>query len=124
MDLLTTCTHDLELQVITAPPLISAIHKSLQHPLSIFQPAMSSTAVPWQRLLTLDILQLPRSSLVLLPYRTALVDSVLLKVNPGHGPRRNTPLPTVPILLSVDSLLWDEKDPGISSSTPYNRLAF
>jgi hypothetical protein len=36
MDLLTTYTHDWELQAITAPPLISTIHKSPQHPLSIF----------------------------------------------------------------------------------------
>jgi hypothetical protein len=36
MDLLTTYTHDSEVQVITAPPLISTIHKSSQHPLSIF----------------------------------------------------------------------------------------
>jgi hypothetical protein len=52
MDLLTTYTHDSELQAITAPPLISTIHKSLQHPLSIFQPAVYTPAVPWQRLLT------------------------------------------------------------------------
>jgi hypothetical protein len=29
MDLLITCTHDSELQVITAPPLISTLYKSL-----------------------------------------------------------------------------------------------
>jgi hypothetical protein len=58
MDLLTTYTYDSELQAITAPPLISTIHKSQQHPLSLFQPAVSSPAVPWQRLLTVDILQL------------------------------------------------------------------
>jgi hypothetical protein len=52
MDLLTTYTHDLELQAITAPPLISTIHQSPQHPLSLFQPAVSSPAFPWQRLLT------------------------------------------------------------------------
>jgi hypothetical protein len=34
MDLLTTYAHDSELQAITAPPLISTIHKSPQHPLS------------------------------------------------------------------------------------------
>jgi hypothetical protein len=31
---------DSELQVITAPPLIPKIHKSPQHPLSLFQPAV------------------------------------------------------------------------------------
>jgi hypothetical protein len=40
MNLLTTYTHDSELQTITAPPLISTIHKSPQHPLSLFQPAV------------------------------------------------------------------------------------
>jgi hypothetical protein len=33
---LTTYTHDSELQAITAPPLISTIHQSPQHPLSRF----------------------------------------------------------------------------------------
>jgi hypothetical protein len=41
MDLLTTCTHGLELQAITAPPPTSTIHKSPQHPLSLFHPAVS-----------------------------------------------------------------------------------
>jgi hypothetical protein len=58
MDLLTTYTHDSELQAITAPPLISTIHKSPQHLLSLFQPAVSLPLVPWQRLLTVEILQL------------------------------------------------------------------
>jgi hypothetical protein len=56
MDLLTTYTHDSE--VITELPLISTIDKSPQHPLSLFQPAVSSPAVPWQRLLTVEIPQL------------------------------------------------------------------
>jgi hypothetical protein len=58
MDLLTSYTHDSELQAVTAPPLISTINKSQQHPLSCFQHAVSSLAVPWQRLLTVEILQL------------------------------------------------------------------
>jgi hypothetical protein len=37
-------THNSELQVTTAPPLISTIHKSPQHPLSLLQPAVSSTS--------------------------------------------------------------------------------
>jgi hypothetical protein len=36
MNLLTTYTDDSELPAITAPPLISIIHKSPQHPLSLF----------------------------------------------------------------------------------------
>jgi hypothetical protein len=40
LDLLTTLQHDSELQVITAQPLISTIHKSPQHTLSLFQLAV------------------------------------------------------------------------------------
>jgi hypothetical protein len=48
-DLLTTYTNNSELQAITAPPLISINHKSPQQPLSLFfQPAVSSSVVPWQ----------------------------------------------------------------------------
>jgi hypothetical protein len=36
MDLLTTYTHNSELEVITALSLISALYKSPQHPLSLF----------------------------------------------------------------------------------------
>jgi hypothetical protein len=36
IDLLTTYTHHSELQAVTTPPLISTIHKSPQHPLSLF----------------------------------------------------------------------------------------
>jgi hypothetical protein len=36
MDLLTTYTQHLEVQTITAPPLIPTIHKSPQHTLSSF----------------------------------------------------------------------------------------
>jgi hypothetical protein len=65
--LLTTHPHDSKLQAITSSPLISTIHKSPQQPLSLFQPALSSSAVPWQRLRTLEIFQLHYFSL---PYTT------------------------------------------------------
>jgi hypothetical protein len=52
MDLLTTYTHDSELQAITATPIIPTVHKSPQHTRSLFQPAVSSPAIPWQWLLT------------------------------------------------------------------------
>jgi hypothetical protein len=75
MDLLTTYRHDSELQAITAPPPISTIQKITTTPAKhFFQPAVSSPAVPWQRLLTGEILQLHalRSSLLRLPWRTQL----------------------------------------------------
>jgi hypothetical protein len=40
------------------PLLIATVHKSPQHPLSLFQPAVSLPAVPLQRLLTVEFLQL------------------------------------------------------------------
>jgi hypothetical protein len=58
MDLLTSYTYESELQAITAPPLISTIHKPPQHSLSLFQPVVSSPGVPWQRLRAVEILQL------------------------------------------------------------------
>jgi hypothetical protein len=69
--LLITYTYYSELQTITAPPLISTIHKSPQHPLSRFQPAVSSPAVPWLRFLTVEILHLHvlKSSLHSFPWR-------------------------------------------------------
>jgi hypothetical protein len=55
------------------PLLISTIHSSPQHPLSFFQPAVFSPAVPWQRHLIVEILQLPalRSFFRRLSFRTA-----------------------------------------------------
>jgi hypothetical protein len=81
MDLLTNYTDKSELQVITAPRLISTIYKSPQHPLIPFQPAVPSPAVPWQRLLTMEILQLHAlmSYLHSLPYRT-IYDKWLLRL--------------------------------------------
>jgi hypothetical protein len=97
MDLLTTYTHDSELQAITAPSLISTLYKSPQHTLSLFQPAVSSLAVPWQRILTVEILQLHalRSSLHSLPRRTQLSTKFvpyLLHLCTDHI--ENTPFPT------------------------------
>jgi hypothetical protein len=55
MDLLTTCTHHSELQVITALSLISTLYKSLAHAKS----SQSSLDDSGQWLLTVKILQLP-----------------------------------------------------------------
>jgi hypothetical protein len=40
LDLLTTYTHDSELQAVTTPSPISTIYKLPQHPINIFQPAV------------------------------------------------------------------------------------
>jgi hypothetical protein len=57
LDVLNVSTHDSELQAITAPPLISTIHKSPQHTLfvaacCVFTSRFLATA------LTVEILQL------------------------------------------------------------------
>jgi hypothetical protein len=132
LDLLTTYTHDLELQVITVPLLISTIHKSPQHPLNLFQCAVSSPAIPWQWLLTVEILQLHmlKSSLNdssfltasfphRLPYWTDLVTPVAILIMPQHGPDRNTPFPTVPPLLHVDLLLQERVYQAIAQKWPW-----
>jgi hypothetical protein len=74
MDLLTILTHDFEMLAITAPPLISTVHEPPQHSLSLFQPAVFSPDIFWQRLLIQQILQLHtlKSSLPRLRYRTEL----------------------------------------------------
>jgi hypothetical protein len=55
LDLLTTCTHHSELHVITELPPISTLYKSLGHAKS----SQSPLVVSLQRLLTLEIFQLP-----------------------------------------------------------------
>jgi hypothetical protein len=58
MDWLPTYAHNSE--VITALPLIPTLYKWLLQTLSLLQPAVYSTAVSWQRMLTVEILNLPR----------------------------------------------------------------
>jgi hypothetical protein len=58
MNLLITYIHDLKIQIITTPPLIFKIHKSPYYTLSLFQRAVFSEALPWQRLVTVEVLQL------------------------------------------------------------------
>jgi hypothetical protein len=81
LDLLTTYTHHSELQVIKALQPISTPYSSPQYTPSPLQPAVSQPAAPWQRLLTVEILQLPalRSSCHSRPCSTFLIPS-----NPSH----------------------------------------
>jgi hypothetical protein len=75
--------------------------QSPQHRLSLFQPAMSSQAVPWQRLLTVghssasalksspNACSLPANYFLhRLPYRTDVFAPVISLITPRHGPRR------------------------------------
>jgi hypothetical protein len=108
-DFLTTYTHVSELYAITATLLNSTIHKSPQHSQSRPNPAVSSLAVSWQRLLTVEILQLHtlKFSLHRLPYRTDFFAPIMLLINPRQGPIKKTTFPKVPLLLLIDSLLWE-----------------
>jgi hypothetical protein len=59
-------------------------------PAKLFQTAVSSPAVPWQRLLTVEILQLHalKSSLHRLPYGTHSVSLIIFKIYPRNGLNR------------------------------------
>jgi hypothetical protein len=101
LDLLTTYTHDSQLQATTAPQLISTINKSPQHPLSLFQPAVvftsrspvtasnsgDSSSSALKSSLNggyLAIVPFHHS----LPYRTDSVAPIVSLITPRHGPRR------------------------------------
>jgi hypothetical protein len=120
MSLLTAYTHDSELQAITTPPLTSIIHKLPQHPLSLFQPAVSSVAVPCQRLLTVQILQLHALKFFLhrLPHRTDVAAQVVFLITPWHWLRRNTRFTKTFLLLRVDSLLRESIYRAVAQKRP------
>jgi hypothetical protein len=106
LDLFITLAHNSELNLIAVSPLISTFHKTPQHPLSILQLAVSSRAIPWRRLPTVEILQHHTLKFCFhsLPYRTHLVAPVIFTITPRYGPCKNIPFPKVPLLLYVDSL--------------------
>jgi hypothetical protein len=81
LDLLNIYRHYSELQEITAPSLISTNHHST---CQVFLTAASSPADPWQRLLTVEILQFHalKSSRDSLSSRT-LVNSFKLTIAPS-----------------------------------------
>jgi hypothetical protein len=116
-----THTHNSELQAITASPLIFTIHKSTQHSLSLFQPVMSSAAVFWHRLLTMEVLPLHvlKSCLHRLPYRTHLAAPVGFKITLRYGTYRNTMFLTIPLLLCVDSLFRERVKEPLTGKRPW-----
>jgi hypothetical protein len=80
-------------------PIISTIHKSIQQPLSLFQPAVSSPTVPWQWFLTVEILQLKRSGSMFTASRAELnslsIQLSSLLVTSRQGPLRRHRSPTL-----------------------------
>jgi hypothetical protein len=98
LDLLTTYTYNLELQLITAPSLISTLYSSLEHTVSCSQSVsrrflvMASnrgctSAFGLKSSLNCGSLP-PASFLHRLPYRTDLVAPVVFLITPRHGPHR------------------------------------
>jgi hypothetical protein len=89
MDLLTTCVHDSELQVITVPPLISKLCKSQKHPLSLFQPAVFTSRSLAKASNSGDS-SASRAHVVTIRRisRNWTVAPIVFKVTPRHGPRR------------------------------------
>jgi hypothetical protein len=92
---LITYTQHSKLQVLTMLSLISTIHRSPQHLLNLFQSAVSSSAIPWQRPLTVEILQLYmlRFYFQSLPCRIQLLTLNWAKfqtspITSQHGPHR------------------------------------
>jgi hypothetical protein len=80
----------LGLHVIIALSLISTLHKSLLQTLSLLQRAVSSTAFSWQRLLRLEILQLPALRSYRQDSNTGLPDNYQLKWTDNSGTRLNS----------------------------------
>jgi hypothetical protein len=98
LHLLTTYTHDPEIQVITDTA-------NLQNSQITTAPAEPFPAVPWQGLLTVENLQLHALQVLSSPYRTWLPQLSSLKLL-GTDRVENFVL-TVHLLLRVDSLLWE-----------------
>jgi hypothetical protein len=99
---LTTYAHDSQVQVIRAPPLISTIHKSPQHPLSLFPVCYVFTSRSWQRLLTVEILKLHAlmSFLLSLPCRTKLSFQLTLSLAYNISVRTDIENTVLSLLLS------------------------
>jgi hypothetical protein len=113
LDLLTTITHDLWLHLIIAPSLISTLYKSLQHTLSLLSRSLVTASNRGDSSAS-AFTSLPASSQL---HRLSLLftDS-LTTINScsNYSPciisarsEQKTPLPTVPLLLRVNSLPWE-----------------
>jgi hypothetical protein len=110
INLLTTYTNGSELQAITAPHYPPQFTN--HHGIGFFQPAVSSAALLWQRLLTVEILQLRalKSSFHRISYRTDSVAPVLFLITPRHRPLKKT----VSNSTSVAAECLRRNGPGIS----------
>jgi hypothetical protein len=105
LDLLTTYTHDPELQAVTVPPQFSAIHISPQHPLSLFPACCVFISCS----LAMTLNSFTCSGPLFTYSRTVLPNNWLcaLLITSQHGLHRKTPFPTVTLLLHVYLLPWE-----------------
>jgi hypothetical protein len=89
---------------LTAISLSSTLHKSPQHLLSFFQPAVSWPTVPWQRLLTVEIFQLHALRSSVTAARVELLSTINSTVAPSllSLPCRNG-CPNSPFLLLISA---------------------
>jgi hypothetical protein len=108
-------TYHSELQVITTLLLISTLHKSPQCLLTLFQPTISSPAVLWQWLLTVEILQLQalRSSCHCRPCRTLVNYSTISFQLPLQSSTDSLP----PVLFFINPRCESCRKHPISNST-------
>jgi hypothetical protein len=100
LDLLATYTHNSEIQVITASPLISTIHKSPQHMLRVSSLLCLHQPFPGNGFNSGDSSASELKSslnggspgtdsfLHRLPYRTDLIAATVFLITPRHGPLR------------------------------------
>jgi hypothetical protein len=94
MDLLTTYTQNSELKAITAPPLISTVHKSPQHPTKPFPACCVFTS---HSLTTASNSGNPSRTQVLssqppMQNSTELIAPTVLVITYRHGPHRKQPV--------------------------------
>jgi hypothetical protein len=121
MDLLTTHTHDAELQAITAPSLISRIHKSPQHQLSFFPACCVFTS---RFLATVSNSgDSSTSSAQVLSSQSPMqnpIELCLLLITSKHGPHRKHGSPFVVSNYSIIKNLPPRNENVISEPLPIN----
>jgi hypothetical protein len=130
-DLLTTYTHHSELQVIIAPSLISTIHKSPQHPISLFLASYIFTSRSLATASNSGGSSVSRSQVLSSQHPMQISTELCpLLITSRHESRRNTPFPLLQsncyiiknLLLSNENV-FTEPLPGNGRCLHSHRLA-
>jgi hypothetical protein len=114
MDLLTTYVHHSELQAIITLSLIYTLYKSLAHAKS----SQSSLDVSWQRLLTVEILQLLALRFLIAAARAELNSLNYSAISSQTPLQSSTELPTLTKLDCPSCLLYNSSA-RTTSKTPF-----